>query len=88
MSFLLRTLRSHRLKGFGTIWAPLLQQRDVLSRALCKLCEQKYEGHLESCEEYYVYIFLLNGAKQLRTRMASNCRHLSKIFAIPALAQL
>ena len=82
MSVSLPTLRSHRRKAFGTIWAPLLQQRDVLSRALCKLCEQKYEGHLESCEEYYIYIFLLNGAKQLRTRMASNCRHPFRDFAI------
>ena len=41
-----------------------------------------------SLVEYYVYIFLLNGAKQLRTRIASNCRHQFGDFAIPVLAQL
>ena len=88
MSVSLHTLRSHRRKAFGTIWAPLLQERDDLSRSLCTPCEQTYEGHLKSSEEACVYSFLLNGAKQLRTCMASNCRHTFRDFAIPVLAQL
>jgi hypothetical protein len=61
-------------------------------------CAQPYVGFgirrikgivdMTSCVEYYVYIFLLNGAKQLRTHMATNCRTLSEIFAISVLAQL
>ena len=75
MSVSLPTLRSHRRNAFGTIWAPLLEQRNLLCAALRKLCDKTNQGHMKSCVEYYVYIFLLNGAKQLRTRMASNYRH-------------
>ena len=83
MSVSLPTLRSHRRKAFGTIWAPLLEQRNLLCAAFCRLRDKTNQGHMKSCVEYYVYIFLLNGAKQLRTGMASNCRHPFRDFAIP-----
>lgn len=31
------TLRPHRRKAFGTIWAPLLEQRNLLCAAFCRL---------------------------------------------------
>ena len=49
-----------------------------------RLANRRMKGiYMKSCEEYYVYIFLLNGARQLRTGMASNCRLPFRDFAIP-----